>query len=141
MSRDIIVSKNKNQVHGIRVFFIIYIIGLIITSTIYIEIFKHIIFLFFPTFVLTLCLLLYYETWQISFSSKGISKRIFWRKTKIYLYSQLNEVTMMYFLSERSYCIVIKFADGKKIRFRLNDENAIKAKNKLLSHCSIRMVK
>jgi len=141
MNSNIIVTKNKNQVYGIRFFATIHTIVWVIAFITYTEIFKHIIFLFFPTFVLMLCLLLHYETWQISFSSKSISKKTFLRKTKTYLYSQLKETAMMYSLSGCGYCIVIKFDDGKQFRFRLNDVNGIKAKNKLLSHCSIRMVK
>lgn len=84
-----------------------------------------------------LLLPLYFTTWQITFCEEGIQKRLFWINQKIHAWTQIKEVRSAWLTSEQSRIISILFQDGKPIRFRMDCENAEKAKRLILSHRSI----
>ena len=96
--------------------------------------------LYMPILVIVLPLTLDYTTWQMHFSKSKIEKKVFFRKAKSYSYAELREVVKGYYTSERNYCIRMRFADGKKLQFRLDDENAVKAEKHLLKHCSFKTI-
>ncbi|MBE6933185.1 MAG: hypothetical protein E7464_07395 [Ruminococcaceae bacterium] len=81
---------------------------------------------------------IYYETWQITFSDKGIVKKVFFTKGKSFSYTQLLKVTKAFYQSEGSNCIRMHFKNGKTLQFRMDDEGAYKAEKELLKHCSIK---
>ena len=87
--------------------------------------------------LLSVPMMLYYETWQIRFTAQGIEKSLFFRKTKRYSYVQLQEVTKGYYTSERDIVIRMVFTDKKAMQFRKDDENAEIAERRLQKHCSI----
>ena len=89
-----------------------------------------------PTF-LFLPFPLYYATWQITFDSDGIQKRLFGINHKMHPWTQVKEVRSAWLISERSYGISIIFKDRKAVCFRMDCENAEAAKKLILSHCSI----
>ena len=80
---------------------------------------------------------LYYATWQITFDSDGIQKRLFGINHKMHPWTQVKEVRSAWLISERSYGISIIFKDRKAIHFRMDCENAEAVKKLILSHCSI----
>lgn len=80
---------------------------------------------------------LYYATWQITFDADGIQQRLFWINQKRHAWTQVTEVRSAWLISERNFGISIKFKDGKTIRFRMDCENAEKARKLILSHRSI----
>jgi len=84
-------------------------------------------------------MLLYYETWKISFDSDGVRKKVFGVSVKAYSYHQINDV-----ISKSSYTekriVRITFIDNRSIRFRLEDENAENARKRILSYHSIRNI-
>lgn len=81
---------------------------------------------------------LYFGTWQITFDSKGIHKKLFWIKGKSHTWAQVKEVRSALLISEKNTVVSILFKDGKAIRFRMDCENAEKARTHILSHCSIK---
>ena len=89
-----------------------------------------------PTF-LFLPFPLYYATWQITFDSDGIQKRLWGINHKKHAWTQVKEVRSAWLISERSNGISIIFEDKKAVRFRMDCENAEEAKKLILSHCSI----
>ena len=89
-----------------------------------------------PTF-LFLPFPLYYATWQITFDSDGIQKRLFGINHKMHPWTQVKEVRSAWLISERSYGISIIFKDRTAVHFRMDCENAEAAKKLILSHCSI----
>jgi len=99
--------------------------------------------IFFPTFLMSLLLLLpvffialYYETWSISLSAKNITyKSLLF--TRVYSYNQITDAYTAYSATNHDH-ICLLFFDGKRIRFRIKDENGRKAKIIIQSHCSIR---
>lgn len=80
---------------------------------------------------------LYYATWQITFNKSGIHKHLFWINQKSRAWTQVKEVRSAWLTSEKSHIVSIIFKDGKTIRFRMDCENAEKARKLILSHCSI----
>ena len=80
---------------------------------------------------------LYFATWQILFHENGIQKRLFWIRQKSRPWTQVKEVRSAWLISERNHVIRITFKDGKTIRFRMDCENAEKARKRILAHCSI----
>ncbi|MBQ7857052.1 MAG: hypothetical protein IJ351_00240 [Oscillospiraceae bacterium] len=89
-----------------------------------------------PTFLFLPCPL-YYATWQITFDSDGIQKRLWGINHKKHAWTQVKEVRSAWLISERSNGISIIFEDKKAVRFRMDCENAEEAKKLILSHCSI----
>lgn len=82
-------------------------------------------------------LLVYYESWQISFDKKTIIRRVLFVRIGIYSYSQISDVFESYSETNHEY-IMLVFSNGDKFSFRLKDENAYLAKKLINTHHSIR---
>ena len=80
---------------------------------------------------------LYYATWQIIFNADGIQKQLFLINQEFRTWSQIKEVHSTWLTSKSNHIISIKFKNGKTIRFRMDCENAEKARKCILSLCSI----
>lgn len=80
---------------------------------------------------------LYFAAWQITFHKGGIRRRLFWIHQENLPWTQVAEVRATWSAAERNRIIRIRFRDGKTIRFRMDCENAEKARRFILSHCSI----
>lgn len=93
--------------------------------------------LFVPMLLILLPLLLFSLTWQVRFDEKQIVKVLFFHTNKVYRYTQLQEVTQQHFTSEHGSVIRMDFADGKSIRFRIEDDGAKQAIKLLCKHHSI----
>ena len=80
-----------------------------------------------PIFPLSLLFLLpfhlYYELWRITFASTEIRIRRWPFRERAYSYSMVKEVTKAYVGGTDRYLICCVFSDGKRISFRLRDEN------------------
>ena len=131
--KTIIVKKNKSQVYAVRFFTSFFIITALILSA-HMK-FNYIIVLFFCIGICfpMMTLLIYYEVWKISFLSNKVCVVSLFSKRKEYTYAQIINVIKSYSYTERFYIRII-FNDGKTIQFRQEDENAIKAVSKILSH-------
>ena len=80
-------------------------------------------------------LLFYFESWAIVFFGKEIQKRC-WGRQRSYTWTEIQEVASFRSATEGPF-VSIRFRDGKKIRFRLEDENAVKAVALIMKHTSI----
>ena len=80
-------------------------------------------------------LLFYFESWAIVFRGKETQKRC-WGRQKSYTWTEIQEVAALRSATEGPY-VLIRFRDGKKFRFRLEDENGIKAVALIKKHTSI----
>ena len=80
-------------------------------------------------------MLFYFESWAIVFRGMEIQKRC-WGHQRSYTWTEIQEVTSFRSATEGPY-ILIQFRDGKKFRFRLEDENAVKAVALIMKHTSI----
>lgn len=79
----------------------------------------------------------YYATWRITFAPDGIRRCLFWFDQKCRPWTQVNEVRAIWLTSERCQVVSIRFKDGKTIHFRMDCDNAERARKLILSHCSI----
>lgn len=84
-------------------------------------------------------MLLYYETWQVIFEQDGVRKKVFGLSGKVHGYSQIKDAVTRRSYTEQGIIRVI-FTDNSSIKFRLEDENAEKAKKRILSYHSIREI-
>lgn len=132
MKKAIIVKKNQNHIYGLRFLAVFFLASVGVAMALW----GYFALLCLPAVLPVLVMLLYYETWQISFSSNAISKRIFFRNSGTYSYAQLSDVVMLYSSKEHEYIRMI-FKDGKKWSFRLEDQNANQAVSRITSHRSI----
>ena len=93
-----------------------------------------------PVFGILGPMTLYYLTWQIRFEKTEIVRRVCFRKTRSYPYSMLRNVTKAFYYSEKDHVVQMDFVDGKTLRFRMRDENAILGLAELKRHCSIKTI-
>lgn len=136
LKKAVITRKCRSHRIGIGLFS-----GLMIAVTTFCVLYLRTIaatLLYVPILLITAPMVLYYYTWQIQFGEKEIVKRIFFRETKRYSYVQIREIVKSFHTSEHYFCIRIYFTDGKKIEFRMDDENAVQAARELHRHCSIK---
>lgn len=80
-------------------------------------------------------LLFYFESWAIVFRKSEIQGKC-WGRLRSYAWTEIQEVTSFRSTTEGPY-VSIRFRDGKKFRFRLEDENAVKAVALIMKHTSI----
>ena len=93
-----------------------------------------------PAFMIVYPLVLYTVTWKLCFDSKGITDSFFGFRGKVHGYQEIRDAVCRYSSSDSAMIIRIVFADGKSVKFRMDDENAQKARKHLLSHHSIREI-
>ena len=134
MKNTVIIKKCKSH----RIFaavFSLFLLGLLTALVIPIGI--EGLLLCIPLLLILLPLDLYYFTWQIRLEPKAVVKRIFFRETHRYLYSELKEVVKRHSLAERDLCIILIFRDQKMLSFRRMDDGYSAALKKLKHHGSI----
>lgn len=135
----IIVKKKKAHRIGIRIITLLFAICFGIISFYFASYDLYYALLFLPWLVMILMLWLYYETWQIWFQTDGITKKVFFITGKKYSYHLIKDV-VRYFANREGFYYKLVFISGKKMRFRLEDENADKAVKRIHSHHSIRIL-
>lgn len=138
MKKTVTVRKCKKHRYAVYVFTVLSaIIPIIVVFSL------HDTLAAFPfcfPFLLFAAMALYYKTWQIHFGADKIEKKAFFISLGSYPYAQLKEAVKGYYYSENGYCIRMYFANGKKMQFRLVDENAAQAEKQLQKHCSLRIL-
>lgn len=138
MKNTVVVRKCKSHRVAIGVFSILAVV--IITFCVLSFGVLEAILLYVPVLLIVTPMMLYYSTWQLRFEEKAIVKRLFFREVSRCSYVQLREVKKRYYVSERDYCVVMCFTDGKKFQFRMDDEGALQAVKTLQRHCSIKTI-
>ena len=140
MKTIITVKKNKTHKNCMRLFTVCYIACVIALFLFSKSMYPYDWALFCICIVLGLpmfILLLYYETWQISFYHNSICFKLL-LSCRYYSYSQIVDV-----VSSRSYtdhdCLQLHFRNGQKLVFRMKDENAYQAKKRIIAYHSIRI--
>ena len=98
------------------------------------------LFCFTPAFMIIYPLVLYTVTWKLCFEANGITNFVFGFRVKIHGYHEIRDAVCRYSSSDSAMIIRIVFADGKSVKFRMDDENAQKARKHLISHHSIREI-
>ena len=93
-----------------------------------------------PAFMIVYPLVLYTVTWKLCFDSKGITNSVFGFRGEIHGYQEIRDAVCRYSSSDSAMIVRIVFADGKSVKFRMDDENAQKAQKHLLSRHSIRAI-
>lgn len=136
MKETITVRKNIHERGLVRWSCIVYLISVIVLVFMANQSWFPILIVCMIPLVWMLVLLIHFETWKITFSKSYICKSSFFSKQK-HSYISIRYAQTGWSYTERKY-IMIVFDDGKKITFRMNDENAKKAIIKILRYCSIR---
>ncbi len=134
MKKTVTVKRNQAQRIGIWLLSALILIGMGVLTVLSKQE-TAIVLCLIPALIL-LPLLLYYETWQLTFDHTGIHKRVFWFHAGSHSWHQIKEVRAFWSYTEKS-CIRILFTDGESIRFRKNDSSADKAIKWIQSHHSI----
>lgn len=136
MKKELVVRKSKAHRQGIFITFVIMVVLSVLATILFHPIYYWGLISLIGV-VPVLCILLYYHTWRISLSSKCITVQHIFRRTKSYTYSQvIDGYIANSFTLYRHVCLT--FYDGKRLRFRMEDENAGRAVKTILSHHSLR---
>ena len=93
-----------------------------------------------PAFLIGFPLVWYTVTWKLCFDANGITNSVLGFRGKIHGYQEIQDAVCRYSSSDSALIVRIVFADGKSVKFRMNDENALKARKNLLSRHSIREI-
>ena len=136
MKKEVVVRKKRSQRLGVFFVFL-----LMLTLSIFATVFLYPLYYFGLLSIIgampALYIFLYYEIWCISFSAKEITVKCMFQRTRSYSYSQIvdgyiaNSYTMYQHVS-------LTFCDKRKLRFRMEDENANRALKTIQSHYSLR---
>lgn len=136
--KKIVVRKNKSQRAGMW-FLLVLMICAVIAVCFLCSPLDLSFLLFLPIILPAFFMVLYYEIWQVSLISNTITiKRLFFG-TKTYSYVQISDAYTAYSYTLHEH-ICLSFNDGKKIIFRMEDENASIARREIQSHHSIRIL-
>ena len=138
MKKTVTVKKNKVCRLMLRFLFVIISAVSVVVAVLWLRQ-PVAILIFSPAILLNLAILLYHEKWQISFLENKIEIIPVLSAASYYSYHQITDAVVGYSYTERGY-VSITFTDGKRIRFRIEDENAIKAVQQIKSHRSIRTI-
>ena len=95
---------------------------------------------FAPAFLIVFPLVWHTLTWKLCFEANGITNFVFGFRVKIHGYQEIRDAVCRYSSSDSALIVSIVFADGKSVKFRMDDENAQKARKHLLSRHSIREI-
>ena len=135
MKRSLIIKKYKPE----RVCFRFAFVFIIVIGAVCAVLTQQYLWLliFSPMLLFFLTILVYFESWHILFGPNGIRKSVFLMNARSYSYSQIMDVFEAYSFTNHGY-ITLVFHDGKRIVFRLQDENADKAVKIIMAHHSIR---
>ena len=137
--KSIIVKKCNSHRIAVRFFTIVFLLVPAILSLCFKQTVWIMMLLCSPVAVGMILMLLYYETWKISFDSDGVRKMVFGVSGKAYSYHQIKDVISRLSYTEQGI-VRITFIDNRSIKFRLEDENADKARKRMLSYHSIRNI-
>lgn len=133
--KHLVVRKKKSHRIGIRCFAVLgsltFFLLLCLTNDFLLS-----LLIFMLTQSPMALLLFYYESWAIVFCRDKILKRC-WGHTRGYDWTDIQEVSSYRSATEGPY-ILIRFRDGKMLRFRIEDENGAKAVGLIMKHTSIR---
>jgi len=123
--KNIVVRKNKSQRVGLCILSAIMLSISIALCIFWCMLARTAILMLFPILpgIFVSLIALYYNIWQVNFSSNRVIIKSLFFRTKTYSYYQIIDVYIAnsYTLEEH---VCMKFSDGKCIRFRLVDENA-----------------
>lgn len=135
--KSIVVRKAYGHRIALRFFTALFLAAIAVIAACFRQLAWIILLMCSPVLAGMIGMLLYYETWQVILEQDGIRKRVFGFSGKARGYSQIKDV-----VTRRSYTeqgiIRVTFSDNSSIKFRLEDENAEKAKKRILSYHSIR---
>ena len=137
--KSIIVKKRKSHRTAVRLFLIVFLLVPVILALRFKQTIWIMMLMCSPVIAGMTLMLLYYETWKISFDSDGVRKKVFGVSGKAYSYHQIKDVISRWSYTEQGI-VRITFADNRSIKFRLEDENAEKARKRILSYHSIRNI-
>ena len=137
--KSIIVKKCNSHRIAVRFFTIVCLLVPAILSLCFKQTVWIMMLLCSPVTAWMILMLLYYETWKISFDSDGVRKKVFGVPGKAYSYHQIKDVISRLSYTEQGI-VRITFIDNRSIKFRLEDENADKARKRILSYHSIRNI-
>ena len=137
--KSIIVKKRNSHRIAVWFFTIVFLLAPVILALCFKQTVWIMMLMCSPVIAGMILMLLYYETWTISFDSDGVRKKVFGVSGKAYSYRQIKDVISRWSYTERGI-VRITFTDNRFITFRLEDENAEKARKRLLSYHSIRSI-
>ena len=138
MENAVTVKKNINQRYGIRFLAFLYLIASLLALYLWEFSLLIALILLLPGIPL-LVLLLYFETWKITFDVKQIVQYACFHQTGPYSYEQISSAVSGHSHTLNTY-VRITFCDGKTFSFRMEDENARKATTTLSKRHSIRTI-
>ena len=95
---------------------------------------------FAPAFLIVFPLVWHTLTWKLCFEANGITSFVFGFRVKIHGYQEIRDAVCRYSSSDSAMIVRIVFDDAKSVKFRMDDENALKARKHLLSRHSIREI-
>lgn len=136
LKKVIVVRKSKAQRAGNCFLFAIMVCAAT-TACLLWSPFVQTFLLFFPVILPMFFVMLYYETWQVSFFPSKITFKYLFVRAKTYSYHQITDAYVAYSYTLHEH-ICLTFSDGKSIRFRAEDENYGIARRRIQSHRSIR---
>ncbi len=87
---------------------------------------------------ISLGVMLYNETWEITFGPDRICRRVFFRDCGAWSWSEIRDVTRGWYTSADNYVLSLRFSGGKNLRFRMDDDGAEQALKMVCGHHSIR---
>lgn len=138
MKKTTVVRKNKAQRAGMWFLLVIMVCAVIAVCLLWSP-FVQSFLLFLPIIFPAFFMVLYDEIWQVSFGPSTMTiKRLFFGE-KTYSYGQISDAYVAYSYTLHEH-ICLSFTDGKKLRFRMEDENAGFARRAIQSHHSIRVL-
>ena len=137
MKKTVVVKKNKGRRNGVLFLAIALSIWILILclQNAYMEFAVLCVLIALAVSVI----LLYFETWMVSFSSDRITKKVFFLTVVNVSYAQIMDVEVAHSCTEYIH-VRINTLNGKRVIFRMDDENANKALRRITSHCSVRRV-
>ena len=95
---------------------------------------------FAPAFLIVFPLVWHTLTWKLCFDANGITNSVLGFRGKIHGYQEIRDAVCRYSSSDSAMIVRIVFDDAKSVKFRMDDENALKARKYLLSRHSIREI-
>ena len=136
--RTVVVRKNRSH----RVFALVACIVMTLVP-IFVSIATRVamgmvVLCFSPALLIAYALAWYDCSWKLILASGGITKSIWGVEGKCHSYQEIQAAVSGYSGSDRAMIVRIVFSDGKAVKFRMDDDNAVQARSYLLSRHSIR---
>lgn len=125
------VKKNKMQRIGLRIFTLFSVFFIIVPIICWKQPWEYMVLIFLPYDIMLLGILLYYETWSISFFSDRMCKKVFFFTTRTYYYNMIQAAYIFRGL------LVIKFKDKRKFYIQSDCEQLSDAMERIERYCRI----